>query len=120
MGFVTDPTAQPSNWVAFRALPEQIGFFSGLLRLFHNPQWNELLYINTCAEHLFESYSEFSEQEIGNRLLVALRSGEIVATGEADYLMFRIRVLEFDAGQSQGEVVFVSRPFAVSLSGVRQ
>lgn len=120
VGFVAGKNAEPLSWLSFRTLPEKVGLVSGLLRLFHNPQWNEHLYINTCAEHLFENHSEFYELEIARRLLVAINSGELVITDEAGYFVFRIRALEFDAGQLRDDVVFVSPPFALGLAGVKQ
>lgn len=76
--------------------------------------------MNTCAEHLFESYSEFREREIGQRLVAAALSKEIVVDGEFHYLVFRIRALEFEAGQVRDDVVFVSRPFALRDVGAGQ
>jgi hypothetical protein len=112
VGFVVDKNSEPQEWLPFRPLPKRINFTLALQQLFHNPLWNERLYINTCAEHLFESYSEFHEREIGQRLVAAVLNKEIVVDGECQYLVFRIRALESEAGQVSGEVVFISKPFA--------
>lgn len=117
VGFVVDKNSEPQEWLPFRPLPKKINFVLGLQRLFHNPVWNERLYINTCAEHLFEDYSEFREQEIGQRLVAAALSKELVADGEFQYLVFRIRALELDAGQVRDDVVFVSKPFSLVDAG---
>lgn len=117
VGFVVDKNSEPQEWLPFRPLPKKINFVLGLQQLFHNPLWNERLYINTCAEHLFEDYSEFREQEIGQRLLANTISKKLVADGEFQYLVFRIRALEFEAGQVRDEVVFVSRRFALVDAG---
>lgn len=113
VGFVADKNSEPQEWLLFRPLPKKVNFTLSLQQLFHNPLWNERLYINTCAEHLFEGYSEFREREIGQRLVAAALSKEIVVDGEFHYLVFRIRALEFEAGQVRDDVVFVSRPFAL-------
>jgi hypothetical protein len=113
MGFVADKNSEPQKWLPFRPLPKRINFTLGLQQLFHNPLWNERLYINTCAEHLFEGYSEFHEWEIGQRLVATVLNKEIITDGEFHYLVFRIRALELEAGQVRDEVVFVSRPFAL-------
>jgi hypothetical protein len=120
VGFAADKNSTPQEWLQFRPLPKRINFTLGLQQLFHNPSWNERLYINTCAEHLFESYSEFREREIGQRLVAAALRKEIVVDGEFHYLVFRIRALEFEAGQVRDDVVFVSRPFALRDVGARQ
>ena len=113
VGFGVDKNSELREWLSFRPLPKRINFTLGIQQLFHNPLWNERLYINTCAEHLFEGYSEFREQEIGQRLVAAVLNEEIVADGEFHYLVFRIRALESEAGQVRDDVVFVSRPFAL-------
>lgn len=120
VGFVADKHSEPQAWLPFRALPQSINFPLGLQRLFHNPLWNERLYINTCAEHLFEGYSEFREREIGQRLLAAVLHKEIVVDDEFQYLVFRIRALESEAGRVRDEVVFISKPFALVNVGAAQ
>ena len=100
-------------WLPFRPVPKKINFILGLQQLIHNPLWNERLHINTCAEHLFDSYSEFRERDIGWRLVSAALNKEIVFDGEFQYLVFRIRALETDVGQVRDEVVFISKPFAL-------
>jgi hypothetical protein len=117
VGFVADRNSEPHMWLPFRPLPKRINFNLGLQQLFHNPLWNERLYINTCAEHLFEGYSEFREREIGQRLVEAALNQEMVVGSEFYYLVFRIRALESEAGQVRDEVVFVSRPFALRNVG---
>lgn len=120
VGFAADKTSTPQEWLPFRPLSKRINITLGIQKLFHNPLWNERLYINTWAEHLFESYSEFREREIGQRLVAAALSKEIVVDGEFHYLVFRIRALEFEAGQVRDDVVFVSRPFALRDVGAGQ
>ncbi|HEY0894426.1 MAG TPA: hypothetical protein VGE32_15305 [Cellvibrio sp.] len=113
VGFVADKNSEPQEWLPFRPLPKKVNFSLGMQQLFHNPLWNERLYINTCAEHLFEGYSEFREREIGQRLVAAALNKKIAVDGESHYLVFRIRALESEAGQVRDEVVFVSKPFAL-------
>lgn len=120
VGFVADKNSEPQEWLRFRPLPKRINFTLGLQRLFHNPQWNERLYINTCAEHLFEEFSEFREREIGQRLVAATLRKEIVADDKFHYLVFRIRAIESEVEQVRDDVVFVSRPFALRDVGVGQ
>jgi len=120
VGFAADDHSEPQEWLPFRPLPKKINFTLGIQQLFHNPLWNERLYINICAEHLFEGYSEFREREIGERLVTAALNTEIVVDDECQYLVFRIRALEFEAGQVRDDVVFVSKPFALVDAGDSQ
>lgn len=120
VGFVTDAKASPADWLSIFPLPEKVGLVSGLVRLLHNPQWNERLYINTCAEHLFESHSEFHEQQIAQRLLSAVTSGEIITPEAARYLIFRICTLVSEGDQLTEDVVFVSQSFSLLPSGVKK
>jgi len=113
VGFTADKNCEPQQWGPFRPLPKRINLALGVRQLFHNPLWNEHLYISTCAEHLFEGYSEFREREIGQRLVAAVLNKEIGSNGEFQYLMFRIRALGPEAGQMRDEIVFISKPFAL-------
>jgi len=120
VGFAADKNSEPQEWLPFRPLPKRVNFTLGLQQLFHNPLWNEFLYINTCAEYLFESYSAFREREIGQRLVAAVINKEIIVDAEFQYLMFRIRALEFETGRVRDDLVFVSRPFALLDADGRQ
>lgn len=117
VGFVADKNSEPQEWLPFRPLPKKVNFTLGLQQLFHNPLWNERLYINTCAEHLFEGYSEFREREIGQRLVAAALNKKIAVDGEFHYLVFRIRALESETGQVREDVVFISKLFELRHVG---
>ena len=119
VAFIAEKNAEPQAWLPFRSLPEQVGFAAGVRRLLHNPTWNERLYINTCAEHLFEGPSDFYAQEIGARLVNAVFNREMNVDDAFQYLVFRIRAIEFDAGQVRDEVVFISQPFLLQAAGGR-
>lgn len=120
VAFMAENDTEPQTWLFFHPLPEQVGFAAGVRRLFHNPAWNERLYINTCAEHLFEHYSEFREQEIGVRLVRAVIKQEIPVQAMAQYLVFRIRAVAVEAGQVRDDVVFISKQFALVDAGDKQ
>lgn len=110
LAFLQHEKDQPQQWQDFRPQPARITLTQGLLRLFFNPQWNETLYINTCAEHLFEAPSLMREQEIMQRLLAMLGKGEVAADSNARYLVFRVNALVRDAHKITQAVVFISRP----------
>lgn len=115
LGFMMDANHEPIEWFTFRPLPQQVNLVTRVLQLFYNPAWNELLYINTCAEHLFESPSEFYELEIGRRLVHALRAGDITRDEQVSWLVFRIRAIESVAVEKLNQVVFVSRQFPLNI-----
>lgn len=126
-GFAAEMDQQPTEWMPFRPLPAKVGFWCGLGRLLHNPQWNERLYVNTCAEHLFDSPSVFYEQEIGRRLLAAIAVGEYVAPQDAHFMIYRIRAVfrdeefrdreENNSGVIRDEVAFIAQPLALTAVG---
>lgn len=120
VAFVAEKNAEPQMWLPFRPLPEVVDLAAGVRRLFHNPNWNEQLYINTCAEHLFEEFSDFYAHEIGVRLVNSVFNKEINTDSTSRYLVFRIRAITVEAGQVRNDVVFISQPFLLQAVGDKQ
>jgi hypothetical protein len=116
-GFIKYTDEQPEIWQEFSVLPDKITLTKGISRLLHNPEWNERLYINTCAENLFDQYSEFREQEIARRILSILKTQEKLPEGYT-YFCYRIRVVMNEDNLVKDEVVFSAKPFLVKR-GVR-
>ena len=108
--FLEKETDEASAWQEFRSKPERVSFLQGLHRLLHNTQWNETLYISTCAERLFEEYSAMREQEIMQRILAAVGRGEITAKPNDMFLQFRISAIVREGYEINNSVVFVSKP----------
>lgn len=122
-GFAADINQPPAAWMLFRRLPARVGFWRGLGRLLHNPQWNECLYVNTCAEHLFDAPSAFREQEIARILLKAIAAGDYVVPQDARFVIYRIRAVVRDEVNStviRNEVAFVAQPLALTAQEQRQ
>lgn len=117
IAWLSEKNAEPLEWFPFRPLPERVGVAVGLQRLFYNPEWNERLYLNTCAEHLLETDSVFHAQQIAERLLSAVNTGELNA-GSACYLVFRVRALSKEAGQLKDELAFMSEPISLQREPV--
>lgn len=107
---------EPQEWFEFRPRPEKVFFKEGLCRLFHNPRWNETLYLNTCAESLFEGYSEMREQEIMTRILAAVSAKHIAVADDSKYLVYKISAVIREAQVITQPVTFVAKP--VLLKGV--
>lgn len=108
--FLEKETDESSVWQEFRPKPARVSFWQGLHRLLHNPQWNETLYINTCAERLFEEYSVMREQEIMQRILAAVIRGEMTNKPNDLFLQFRITAIAREGNEITDSVVFVSKP----------
>lgn len=82
-----------------------------------------MLYINSCAERLFDSGDEYYLEEIARRLLNSIQQDEIVLPGNARFMQFRIRVIyreDIDAkkmGQIKNELFFQSQAYAIVNAG---
>ncbi len=111
-GFIRYTDEQPEMWQEFLVLPEKVGVGKAIIRLLHNPEWNERLYINTCAENIFEQYSEFCEQEIARRMLSILKAQGCLSE-DSVYFCYRIRAVTADNNLVKDEVVFSAKPFLV-------
>lgn len=101
---------EPVQWLEFRPKPKMLSVKEGVLRLFHNPQWNETLYINTCAERLFEGYSDMRVQEIMCRLQAAVASNEILVGERDNYLVYRIGAVMREGSSVHEQITFTSMP----------
>ena len=111
-GFIKYTDEQPEVWQEFSVLPDKIELTKGIVRLLHNPEWNERLYINTCAENLFDQYSEFREQEIARRILWILNRHNQLPE-DYHYFCYRIRVITNEDNLVKDEVIFSAKPFLV-------
>ncbi|MBM4260135.1 MAG: hypothetical protein FJ145_01715 [Deltaproteobacteria bacterium] len=97
------------SWHSFRPHPDRLSLGAMIRRLFHNPRWNESLYMVTCAERLLEQPSRFREEEILRRITTAIESGEIGwAPAQARFVRFRILILKRQTGRVTERVMFTS------------
>lgn len=110
LAFVQHENDEPQDWQDFRPQPARLSLPQSLLRLVWNPQWNEALYINTCAEHLFAEYSPMREREIMQRLLAMLERGDISVDKPMPYLVFRISAVVREQQTISQTVTFISQP----------
>ena len=116
IAFLQHENDEPYAWQEFRPRPVKVSLKNGLWRLLHNPEWNETLYINTCAERLFEGYSEMREQEIMRRILVAICNGEINAEAAKPYVTYRISAVMREGQVISQQVTFIATPVLISAS----
>jgi len=124
IGFLRDENGEPEVWQEFRPRPAKISLKSGFWRLLHSPKWNETLYINTCAERLFEGYSEMREREIMRRILAAIQKGEILVEAAKPYVTYRISAIMREGQVTTQQITFVATPVllsdSVSISSVSE
>lgn len=103
-----DPEARP-NWEEFRPTPKKLSLLETLLRIFHNPDWNETLYIRNCAEQLIVSSSlspsGYSYEEILNRIRKDLARNDL---GSSTYLQFRLVFVSREGSEFRNDVLFTS------------
>lgn len=72
------------NWQNLSIRPEKISPYQTIFSLFHNPQWNNYLYINSCAENLMQEPSVEKEQELAKATLATIKNTNI------NYFQFRL------------------------------
>lgn len=58
----------PATWRAFRPRPTHVPVAVMLRRLLWNPQWNETLFLVSCAERLVDQPTRHSEDQIFARI----------------------------------------------------
>ena len=109
IAFSNNENDEPASWRELRSIPKNVSLKEGIFRLFHNPRWNETLYINTCAEHLFEAYSEMREREIMRPILAAIKAGEIIPDDNSVYVKFRISAVIRERQVITQPITFVSK-----------
>ena len=120
IAFMENDDMDAALWEEFRPRPQVVSLWEGVKRLFHNPDWNEKLYINTCAERLFEGYSEMREQEIMCRILNAIALREINMSANTQFVVFRIIAIIREGSEVTQQVTFVSRPASLKEARVQK
>lgn len=88
------------DWQEFRPRPVHLSIGGMIKRLFWNPQWNETLFLVSCAERLIENPTDHSYQEILKRIRADIKS--------APYLQYRLVFVRRDGVTLQKETLFIS------------
>lgn len=96
----------PSHWQEFRPRPSHLSFLQMLKRMLWNPNWNESLYLASCAERIIEEHTVHSENEILNRIQKELPSKK---TTTATHLQFRLIFIQRQEDKLIEKVMFTSR-----------
>lgn len=103
------PDAADGPWREFRPRPARVPLSVMIGRLFWNAQWNETLFVISCAERLMEAPTEHSQNEIFRRI-----AADLAEPPEAPWLRFRIALVSEGEGAITREIAFISetRPIA--------
>jgi len=95
------------NWKEFRPRPSHLSFTSLLKRMFYNPQWNEDLFLMSCAERLLAHPTSHSADEIFARLFTNL-SKDPTQPPDRPYLRFRLVVLFRQGNEIIRDIAYIS------------
>lgn len=111
-------TAQdtPQHWQEFRPRAERLSILTMLKCMIFNPQWNETLFLVSCAERLMQSGEGHSKQEILKRIKADLRRSS-VDSSTTPYFQFRLIFLSRQGAQMRKHVTFISLPHRIFESG---
>ena len=98
--------ATPLDWQDFRPRPLTVTPIGMILRLFWNPNWNDALFVVSCAERIQQDPTEHSIQEITRRIQADIGQMAMDATGKM--VRFRLVFVHREDGELEQEVVFLS------------
>lgn len=110
----------PKDWQEFRPRPVHLSFLSMLKRMIWNPEWNESLFLVSCAERIMAGSAEHAIEEIFSRIERQIWRDDLNIS-EASCLQFRLVFLYRDDAVMKREASFVSaaRPLkAEAVHGV--
>ncbi len=98
------------EWLYFRPRPPHISFSKMLKKMFWNPQWNESLFLVSCAERIMQQYTEHSENEILNRIEKDIyNSNSALELEDVTHLQFRLIFIKRKGNALHQEITFTSR-----------
>jgi len=98
------------DWSEFRPRPTHVSVWKMLGRMFWNPDWNESLYLMSCAERLIDYPTQHSEDEIFRRI-----KADVVENKENNFpvdiakVKFRLVFIRREGKQLKEEVRFESQ-----------
>jgi len=105
----------PSKWHEYCPQPDYISFITMLKRMFWNSQWNESLYVMSCAERLMDKPTHHSEDEILNCIKqYVIANNQKYNLENIKHLQFRLVFIKRQGEELQHEVTFLSRIAAFS------
>jgi hypothetical protein len=97
------------DWQEFRPRPTHTSLLTLVERLFWNPQWNESLFMMSCAERIMENYTAHSEDEILTRIGNHYLHDQLSRHTTAQQFQFRLLFIERHGANVRQDIRFVSR-----------
>jgi hypothetical protein len=102
-----DCEVAPITWHEFRPRPSAVTPLQMALRLFWNPDWNDALFVVSCAERIQQQPNVHSINEIMRRIQLDIGKKRIDATDRL--LQFRLIFVHREETALVEEVVFLSQ-----------
>lgn len=97
----------PQTWQELRPKPLNMPIWRMVTWLFWNPDWNDTLFLFTCAERLVQDPSDFRSSEIFARIEAELdRTAD--GTPQRTFVQFRLVFVSRCGPDLRDDVVFVS------------
>ncbi len=97
------------EWQEFRPRPMHLSFATMLRRMLWNAEWNESLFMMSCAERIVEHHTAHSEQEILHCICRDWQQGRLPGPASAVRLQFRLLFVRRQQTQLVHEVRFESQ-----------
>ena len=107
------------DWQLFQPKPDHVSFFVMLSRILWNPDWNDSLFMVSCAERIVQNSSDESVCHSENEILTRIVRDECVENNHSDvcalteYVQFRLVFVSREGDQLVQEVMFHSRAHAL-------
>ena len=96
-------TSTPENWQRLTDRPDQLETTVALRRLFYNPEWNDQLYLVSCAERIAQAPDAHSIEQIFRRIEALLPSSTT-----DKYIRFRLVFVERNCGDTGNDNALIS------------
>lgn len=99
------------RWQEFRPRPAHLSIWQTLGRIFWNPDWNESLFMMSCAERLMEYPTQHSEDEILKRIKTDLiLNNDNSVLKNTTKVQFRLVFIRREGDSLKEEIKFQSQP----------
>ena len=102
----------PQHWQEVCPRVDNLSFYKILRRIFFNPNWNETLFLASCAERLIANPTEHSEKEIVTRIKVHLKRNK-VDIAQTPYMKFRLVFLYKNDREIERHTAFTSKIYCL-------
>ncbi|MES2661965.1 MAG: hypothetical protein V4629_01560 [Pseudomonadota bacterium] len=114
-GLLNEEFQMIDNWHEFRPRPHCISHSDMLKRLFWNPQWNESLFIMSCAERIITEVPTHYENEILFRMVQDWHDHKLLHSTKTHHIQFRLLFVERVNNELNYQIAFTSKKIALSI-----